>query len=305
MKDVFTIPEIRQILASLREIYDIVRVVDPIRNLILEFPENRDEPVAQEYHCYAVWNKEQRCENCISVCAFKEKARKTKYEFIDYEVYSVVSKYIEVRGRGLVLEIVCRNNDEVLLGAFGHNEFVDRIVAHNRALHTDALTGAYNRRYLNERPRVLDKVDGICRCSFAMLDIDNFKDVNDTWGHAAGDEALIALVKLLQSHIRPKNSDCVFRYGGDEFVLLMSGVRHDVFRRRMEQVLSDINALSFAAYPGLKLGISIGGASQCERKDASYEELIALADKRMYDAKAAGGNRLSIPLITEDGLGAC
>ena len=297
MTDVYTRSEIRDMLAALQKIYDIVRVVDPIRNIVLEFGEDETEPAAAEYCCYAFWNKELRCENCISACALHEKTRRTKYEFVDYDVYNVVSKYIVVDGRELVLEIICRNNDEVLLGAFGHNEFVDRIIQHNHAQYTDSLTGAYNRRYLLERSRLIDKANGmnVNVCSFAMLDIDNFKTVNDTFGHAAGDAVLVAFAKLLQSGIRPKSGDCVFRMGGDEFLLLMSGIPHAAFIRRMNQILLDIHALSFAAYPGLLLGASIGGASQCEREGATYEELIELADKRMYEAKSAGGDRLRLP----------
>jgi len=295
MNETFTIPQIQNTLASLGEVYDIVRVVDPTRSMVFQYPRGCSAPVCSEYSCYAVWNKAAQCENCISAYALHEKTRKTKYEFVNQDIYHVVSKYIEVEGRRLTLEIVCRINDEVLLGAFGHNEFIQKIIEYNHTIYTDALTGAYNRRFLAGRSRMTDKADGAFSCSFAMLDIDNFKDINDSYGHAAGDAALIALVNLLQSRIRPQNGDCVVRYGGDEFLLMMSKVSHEVFIRRMEQILEAVNALAVAGHPGLRLELSVGGASQCEREDAPYAELIHLADQRMYAAKNAGGNRLVIP----------
>ncbi len=294
MKDTYTYDEIRRAIEALSAVYDIVRVVDPSRTVAYSFPPDQTIPVAGEYACYAVWNKEQRCEHCVSISALVDRTRKTKYEFIDREIYNVLSKYIVIDGQEFVLEIVYHVKDEVLLGAFGHNAFIERILAHNSAIYTDALTGAYNRRFFMERSRMIDKFADTPECSFALIDLDHFKRINDTYGHAAGDAVLVALSNLFHNNVRPKNGDCVIRYGGDEFLILMSKIPHEIFIARMQQLLGQVQALTLAEYPALSFSLSIGGASQCEFPNATYEDLIKVADERLYRAKRAGGNALVI-----------
>ena len=292
MKDHFSIVEIQETLASLRNIYDVTRLVDPVRSVVLEYPQGCTQPVCEDYVCYAVWNKNHRCENCSSARALRDRKRTSKFEFIEHDIYNVISKYIVVEETPLVLEVVYQVQDDVLLGAFGHNEFVDRILYHNHALYTDELTGSYNRRYLADRPRCPFPVSAGYTNFFAMLDVDNFKAINDQYGHAAGDAALITLAGFLRSQVREREGDCVVRYGGDEFLVLLYQAPEEVAARRMEEILRRIGTLEVPGFPEVRIQSSIGGASQAERPDADDKALIELADQRMYLAKSAGGSRL-------------
>ena len=174
--------------------------------------------------------------------------------------------------------MVSKINDEVLLGAYGNSEFIDRITKFNDILYTDPLTGVYNRKYLNSRPRSMDCVGNSAECSLAMADIDNFKSINDTFGHIAGDEVLKSFASLLQSQISDRRGDCVVRYGGDEFLLIISRIPYEVFESRMKRIVEKTDEMKFPQYPGLKVSLSIGGVSQRENPDASIPDLVAIAE---------------------------
>lgn len=289
MKEIYTAGEARRTLKILRDIFDIARIVDPVHCVVCDFLKNGD-PVFKPYSCYSVWNKKERCRNCVSMSALLEKTRKTKYEFIDQDVYHVTSKYIRIGGRDFILEIVNKISDEVLLGAYGNSEFIEKITSFNDALYTDPLTGVYNRKYLNSRPRGVDCVGDSAQVSLAMADIDNFKLINDTFGHVAGDEVLKAMASLFQKSVSDRRGDCVVRYGGDEFLLILSRIPEELFESRMQKLVLKVNEMVFRNYPGLRVSLSIGGVSQRENADATIPELIAVADKRLYRAKHMGGN---------------
>lgn len=143
----------------------------------------------------------------------------------------------------------------------------------------DVLTGVYNRAAESMIDEQLKK-DG--KGLFFMLDLDDFKNVNDTYGHAAGDELLIGVAQILKEVFRP--DDIVARVGGDEFVAFLSGTddprvaEHKALaiQRRMEQL--------YISGTGETVSASIGAAS-APRDGSSYEELTAAADRAMYSIK--------------------
>lgn len=288
MKEIYTVSEARQTLENLRHIFDIVRIVDPVHCVVCEFSKT-GEPAYQPYSCYFVWNKRERCQNCVSMSALSEKNRKTKYEFIDQDIYHITSKFIQVDGRDFILEIVSKISDEVLLGAYGTSKFIERITSFNDGLYLDPLTGVYNRKYLNNRPRSIDCVGEAAQVSLAIADIDNFKRINDTFGHVTGDEVIKALASLFQKSVSDRRGDCVVRYGGDEFLLIFSRIPEELFECRMREIVRKASEMKFSGYPGLRVYLSIGGVSQRENAEAMIPELIAAADKRLYQAKHMGG----------------
>lgn len=158
----------------------------------------------------------------------------------------------------------------------------------------DPLTGAFNRRYLQETlPRELamagreDKP--LC---VVMLDLDHFKNFNDSYGHAAGDAVLQGLVALLSAHIR--QGDAICRYGGEEFVVIMSNVAVADAQRRAEAWRRAFADLPLAhAGQALAATISLGVAAFPAHAQAP-EDLLRHADAALYAAKAAGRNRVAV-----------
>ena len=159
----------------------------------------------------------------------------------------------------------------------------------------DALTGLYNRRYLYEiLDALLEKVEREDELfSVAILDIDQFKAINDTYGHIAGDSVLKELSKLLLGSIR--KYDTLGRFGGEEFLILFTGTTKDKAHRRMERILEKVRKMS-VPYEGTEirftLSCGIADSSICVHESCSIELIINEADTKLYQAKKAGKNRI-------------
>jgi two-component system cell cycle response regulator len=163
---------------------------------------------------------------------------------------------------------------------------------------TDALTGAYNRRYLMEQlPRELER----CRryaypLSVLMCDVDHFKRINDVRGHTAGDEVLQQFAARTQKSIR-STSDWVARYGGEEFLVILPETSHDGALHVAEKLRDLISATPFATRNGdcavtASFGVASTGPNGPEIS-LKVDKLIRAADECLYQSKQEGRNRSS------------
>jgi len=158
----------------------------------------------------------------------------------------------------------------------------------------DALTGLYNRRYMEE---ALQQMASRAKrhttpIALIMLDIDHFKTFNDTYGHEAGDVVLQALGTLLRDHFRDEDIAC--RYGGEEFLLILSDVASEVARKRAEQLLLKVRALQIP-YQGNHLQITISvGVAALPNHGAQIHDVVSAADAAMYQAKQRGRNQVAV-----------
>jgi len=160
----------------------------------------------------------------------------------------------------------------------------------------DILTGLYNRKILEQRlnndfQRAVRYTRPI---AIFLLDIDYFKQVNDTYGHNTGDIALQSFAKVLQESIR--NTDYVARYGGEEFVIVLPETNLSKAREMAERLRDDIskNVISEEGKDEIQLTTSIGIAGYPEHAE-SWQELLKSADSAMYKAKTAGRNCVMTP----------
>ena len=272
--------EIRQTISKLTQVFDVVRLVVITDNEIIRSgckPGNEEMINAcRGDKCYAIWGKTQRCKNCVSSKAFEKRGQVSKLEFADDSIFQIISKYVEISGKPYVLEMIYKDNDGVLLGAYGKTDFMDNIVNYNRQLYHDALTGAYNRRYYEEQAKSMRYIDAV-----AMLDANNFKGINDHYGHAAGDCLLKAVCESIKECIR--SSDILIRLGGDEFVLLMSNIPEIVFYQKITEIKQRISEIKLPDYPDIKCAAAIGGVYGIQ----PIENALTEADRLMYIDKNA------------------
>lgn len=178
---------------------------------------------------------------------------------------------------------------------------IDNALSHERlkcAGLTDALTGVQNRRYFEHR--CLAEVCQAQRhrqplaCMF--LDIDRFKRINDTWGHQTGDEVLRSVAGLIQDQLR--TGDTIARYGGEEFVVLLPQTAARHAQDIAERIRAAIAGCSFQSVGGenvpvtLSVGLSMLDTGHAEGESDLATDMIAAADRALYEAKHAGRNRV-------------
>ncbi len=259
-------------IKCLEEVFDVVRLLDADTLQVVDG--NSHENYCE---CYKFWDRNTRCENCISSKAVKFKTQKTKLEYFESQIYQVIAKYVEIDNKPYSMEMIkCMDDDSMLVGSEGRDKLVSKIAGYEDKLYEDVLTGAYNRRYYEEKIKNLDYTAGV-----AVIDLDDFKIYNDTYGHNAGDAALITAANVIRDCIR--KTDKLIRYGGDEFLLVLPGADEQSMGNILRRIRREINNADVHGYSKMKLSVSIGGVlSQNEQ----IENVIAKADKLMYQAKS-------------------
>ncbi len=168
------------------------------------------------------------------------------------------------------------DNVPAYIGAAGQADPAEQFFDYHHDLYHDVLTNAYNRRFFEKQLRKLMEVDAV-----AMLDLDQFKQINDVYGHQAGDDALRMLVSAVTACVRNR-SDALVRYGGDEFLLVMPQLRPEGLPLVMDRIQEAVRQARVESHPEIRLSISVGGVCGVH----PLREAIRQADDRMYQNKA-------------------
>ena len=220
----------------------------------------------------------QKAEDAKTVYPLKfivTEVRREKFEFADKTVHHVTSQRVEIDGKYYALEGATGVQEETVFTAIDKGHFIRAITENNKKLYIDPLTDAYSRRFFDEQ---LSKIDN--ESALAIIDIDRFKDINDRFGHIAGDNVLKEVVNVCKSNIRKE--DAVVRYGGDEFVIIFMQIPADIFVCKLEDIRKAVESLTFQSESGdFKVTLSIGGKSG----NALNIDLLKEADKLLYKAK--------------------
>lgn len=258
----------------LEKVFDVVRFLEGDF-----FEQMQDDPrigvKIGMCQCYDFWKKNKPCENCTSMKAYAEKKQKTKLEFLDADVFLVISRYLEIDDEACVMELVKHLENDTLIDTDGRDKLVGKLKGYQDKLYIDPVTGVYNRRYFEDEIRNMQNSAGV-----AMIDLDDFKLYNDIYGHDMGDQVLCIVADVIKNCIR--KTDKLIRYGGDEFLLILSDMVRGTSRGKLLQIQEAIENATIPNCPRLKLTASIGGVIS---EDGKIDEAIAKADQLMYKAK--------------------
>lgn len=258
----------------LEKVFDVVRFLEGDF-----FEQMQDDPrigvKIGMCQCYDFWKKNKPCENCTSMKAYAEKKQKTKLEFLDADVFLVISRYLEIDDKACVMELVKHLENDTLIDTDGRDKLVGKLKGYQDKLYIDPVTGVYNRRYFEDEIRNMQNSAGV-----AMIDLDDFKLYNDIYGHDMGDQVLCIVADVIKNCIR--KTDKLIRYGGDEFLLILSDMVRGTLRGKLLQIQEAIENATIPNCSRLKLTASIGGVIS---EDGQIDEAIAKADQLMYKAK--------------------
>ena len=270
LKDNLTMQEAQVMQKYLANVFQVVRLLD---QEALETGKGIGEP-CQRFPGEKR-SKQDACANCVSRKALKEKCQKTKVEIVDSEIYQVTARYMEIDGEPYVMEMVNKLEKEDILDSEDRENVLAELSGYADELYRDALTGVFNRRYYEDKVKNLESSAGV-----AMVDLDDFKLYNDTYGHDAGDKALNVVAEVILRHV--SKTDKVIRFGGDEFLLLIPDINVDNFTRKLKDIQEEVHEARVPGYSQLKLSVSIGGVLS---SGETLGEAVLRADKFMYRAK--------------------
>ncbi|MPM86424.1 hypothetical protein SDC9_133513 [bioreactor metagenome] len=284
-----TIEEIRKNLDFFHKMYDVVRLVDPVEKKVLDY--RGDMPCRSTDACYDYWENYQICNNCISIRAHLNNQSFIKIEKNKNHVFWVNAIPVQNAERPVVLELLKDAADTMLIGLQDYingeafENFIERI---NEAVVRDFITTLYNRRFVDERLPA-DVVNAMLDgkpLSVCFIDLDSFKQINDLYGHRAGDLAIKAVGAVLAQEIR-KKTDWAARYGGDEFLLSLRNTSEQEARTFLQRVLNAVENLSLDFLPSsARLSFSYGIKTTSD-VPLTADDLVRHADEKMYQAKRA------------------
>ena len=287
MSQKISLDQLENELKFFYKIYDVVRLVDPLKKRVIEY--NGDSFQYTNHICYDYWKKGKICDNCISVRANIENTSFVKIEEKENKILMVTAIPIENDGNPVVLELLKDATSSMFIGNGDYNKGEPLVTAINRMndlIVKDTLTNLYNRRFVNDRLPVdiLHAKLNHQPLSVCFIDLDHFKELNDTFGHDIGDQAIKAVSDIFRNYTRA-GLDWVARIGGDEFIICFKNKAEDEVTILMEQIRSDVEKIP-ATFGSNNIHFSISyGIKTLIDSLMTAEELIHMADEKMYEYK--------------------
>jgi len=292
------------------KMYQTIRIVDPLNKKVLTI--KGQELCDADFNCYDFWEKQKLCENCISMRAYNEDDTIFKLDHKADKIFLITSIPVSIKSRRLIAELVKDVTNSMYIKRGNADEYVKILtsIEHmNQLAVRDDLTDVNNRRYINERLPI-DLLSSSLQnkpLSLIFADIDYFKNINDLYGHSAGDEMLREFAAEIRKYIR-KDIDWVVRYGGDEFIICLPGTDKNSARQIAERIRINIGRKNFNIAKknenssvndqtentiNVKVSCSFGiHTVDSWNRNITVEEVIDAVDKKLYEAKKSGRNKV-------------
>ena len=264
-----TLEEVKRLADGFRKLYDDARVFG-----VKDGRKVRADDTAGE--CYACLRNGYPCRKCVAASALDEKREKCKIESFGRDIALITAQYMEIEGQPYVLETVQLLPDGSIMEPDEGEYLLAKMTGYNTKLYHDALTGVYNRRYYEDITRNMSGPSGV-----AIMDLDDFKVHNDTYGHHGGDIALEVVADVVKGNIR--KCDSLIRFGGDEFLLILANMPEKTLKKKLEKIRDQVHAAVIHECPHLRVSVSIGGVTQGEHE--TMDSAVRRADRLLYHAK--------------------
>ena len=268
-KSMRTLEEVKRLADGFRKLYDDARIFG-----VKDGRKVRADDTAGE--CYACLRNGYPCRKCVAASALDEKREKCKIESFGRDIALITAQYMEIEGQPYVLETVQLLPDGSIMEPDEGEYLLAKMTGYNTKLYHDALTGVYNRRYYEDIARNMSGPSGV-----AIMDLDDFKVHNDTYGHHGGDIALEVVADVVKGNIR--KCDSLIRFGGDEFLLILANMPEKTLKKKLEKIRDQVHAAVIHECPHLRVSVSIGGVTQGEHE--TMDSAVRRADRLLYHAK--------------------
>ncbi|PKM50761.1 MAG: GGDEF domain-containing protein [Firmicutes bacterium HGW-Firmicutes-7] len=290
--------ELIELLTGLKFIektYEIMRIIEPIKKKVLHYQESKI--IETNLICHHFWKKDQACDNCVSLRAYTENEVFIKIEYNADKIYMVTAIPLVLSDTSIVVELIKDVSKNMLVVKKDGEIEVDVhsvITNTNNLLLKDHLTNVFNRRFIDERLQV-DIINNSIKketLSLIMADIDFFKNINDTYGHIAGDCILKEIASELVSCTR-EGKDWVARYGGEEFLICLPNTDKNSATEVAERMRTKIEKRVFE-YDEKKIALttSFGVHTLDFDVSSSLDTIINSVDSNLYSAKRSGRNKV-------------
>jgi len=285
----------------IENLYDILRLVDPFTKKVIDTKfingyENKVKGLESMNFCYDFWGDNKPCDNCISARVMNDNKVYMKTEYNGEEVFIITSLLVKVENQEYILELINEITDKGILDELQGKDYYEIkqvLKEKNMQLITDELTKSYNRRFINERLpfEIINSNKKDENIVIAMADIDYFKNVNDTYGHDAGDFILKEVVKIINNCIRYE-SDWVGRFGGEEFIIFFKNIPSKVAFDKLNEIRKEIESKEFKYEEDIiKITVSFGMSEYDGKLDMA--NWIKEADENLYKSKDSGRNQVT------------
>lgn len=282
-------------LKAYKKIFDSVQVIDPFNKKVIHCYNN--ELVTDEISCYSLLPSNDECANCICFEALKKKRTTVKILHIAEKLLLIFALPVETNDKKVVIQLIKDISNGLVFETvyqFHEQEHELQNITEDfkNLIMKDTLTSLFNRRYIEKTlHEEINKCSDKQPLSVAMVDIDFFKKVNDTYGHDIGDLAIKKISKIIIKSIR-NDTDWAARYGGEEFLICLPNTSDKKAYKVLERIRKTIEKERIKVNNEIiKITASFGLYTTIERS-ITPSNLIKFADEKLYQAKSEGRNRV-------------
>lgn len=273
--------------SELNKLFSVARLIDVTNNYVCKIVDGNVIPTNRK--CFCVWDRNEPCMNCITHRAFVEQKQMTKLQYLKNTVELVLVVPVEYNDSKYVIELIKDISDSIVINDEYHPDnadIYDIVNELNKVAVMDPFTNLFNKKYIEKQIHEdIDEVNSNYKAYIlALFDIDNFKWVNDTYGHTSGDLVIQNVVKVIHKHTDKLNCWAA-RYGGDEFLLAFKGETMENVMKCCEDIKNEVRSKEYKVGDASFISSMSTGIYEFIPKTDTYETVLNNVDIAMYDNK--------------------